>query len=1053
MRKPSHQFGDADSYFQKTLRNYDDFDFSKYCHNDFTTFDNLSTSLKQHPEKPTTPISTHFDPNSKNLKNKIPFSSKPEDPKINMSEEENETTEGEDEEIKEVNQIIEKTSQELEMVAEEHQQILQDIENAPTGSAQQSQAAPEEVGSFHPSINGPVQITTESIHTNDLENMNSSIQGSSIRSGKPSNNADIEKSMHSGYVSIASHGQTGSVHPSAPTSTKVSVQGSVHPSQEPSINGSVHLDVPGSNYLSQISSKQTVPVQPDVPILLNTSLRGSIHDSALGSKYSNKNDISNQFVSNYVKKSVAESMTKHSTSQGLKYSSILYSDRNDKVRVDGQINTEIIKELEEAEAQAKATANVIFELKSRVADLLRKEKMTEAEAQELEQKNNELKDQMVLFEKKTRRIQDLIGRTNLIDSMPYKVPQFRHTEDVLPKMILYSTAATEKVPNIILCDATKKKFPPCCPDNNINQTHPIPQFAERLCQSYSMQEKLAAENADLECMRYKLQEDLINKDQTLECLQRKLGNLQNEMRLVSKENAILNDKITKMQNEENYKSKCRTKHPVCSSNTSIGDVATKLQEYSETTYQLEKQLADMECDVKYMQNEINAAQKEREHLKQQRKIMSLPPCSRIPSIVPYIVNPCLTKPTCIQSTVCVTPTTNHMCEAQIREYREMYDRLQDDYKSKLTEVAGLRTNNEKLRRLATEAEDYKKIAEEKIRECECIMKQCKNENNKLVLSKEQIVEQEQQLTVAKQRFREAQDELEELRSLLQDQKEQLDDYRNKYLEAQQQVEEQKRQIDLMEIENTRVNEQVNLEIQRVKNQFQEKLQELTPLPDILKTTQLKLHDAQQMHLMAEKNNESLSQELQMYKDKCAQIATQLDNALASSQLGNDERTLMNKTVQELKQRVEELLDENTRKSTDLMRAEETIINLEKQCELQSHEIAQLNAQLECVREESARQVARIKERCETVRRSMQSQISDMERQLAQSRALARAAQKDRDEIRQKMQAQINNLSENFEDAQGRIRNLQSHVNYLKHSYPSVFADAAVISEDGDICNC
>lgn len=51
-----------------------------------------------------------------------------------------------------------------------------------------------------------------------------------------------------------------------------------------------------------------------------------------------------------------------------------------------------------------------------------------------------------------------------------------------------------------------------------------------------------------------------------------------------------------------------------------------------------------------------------------------------------------------------------------------------------------------------------------------------------------------------------------------------------------------------------------------------------------------------------------------------------------------------------------------------------------------------------IREDSARQVARSKERCETMRRSMQGQIAEMERQLAQCRATARAAQRDRDEV-------------------------------------------------------
>lgn len=55
------------------------------------------------------------------------------------------------------------------------------------------------------------------------------------------------------------------------------------------------------------------------------------------------------------------------------------------------------------------------------------------------------------------------------------------------------------------------------------------------------------------------------------------------------------------------------------------------------------------------------------------------------------------------------------------------------------------------------------------------------------------------------------------------------------------MEEQRRQIEIMRMENNRISEQVNLEIVRVKNQFQEKLQELAPLPDILKATQVKVN--------------------------------------------------------------------------------------------------------------------------------------------------------------------------------------------------------------------
>ncbi|RZC31876.1 outer dense fiber protein 2-like [Asbolus verrucosus] len=461
----------------------------------------------------------------------------------------------------------------------------------------------------------------------------------------------------------------------------------------------------------------------------------------------------------------------------------------------------------------------------------------------------------------------------------------------------------------------------------------------------------------------------------------------------------------------------------------------------------EKQLCDMESDVKAMQTELTAVQAEREHLEQHKKIIICPPMC-IPHSPCAPCTPC-TPPPC---SPCIIPCSDQ----QLRELREQYCRLQDDFKGKVTEVAGLRADNEKLKTFAKEAEETRKSLDDRIKDLERTMKNMKNENNKFVGSKEQLIEQEQQLAVAKQRFREAQDELEELRAFIQDQQSQIDDYRNKYLEAQQEVEEQKRHIDMLEMDANKVNEQINLEIQRVKVQFQEKLQELLPLPDLVKTTQIKLQETQQMHLLAERNNEALNRDLQIYKDKIAEITEQMNKVRSDQELGEGEKVNLASRLENLEQKLNELEEENDSLKTSLDKTEEELDETDRQLQGKMHEIAQLSAQLESVREESARQVARNKERCETVRRSMQNQISDLERQLIQSRAQARAAQKDRDEIRQKMQSQINNLHENFEDAQMRIRNLQGHVNFLKdyHTTISRLGDAdSTISDHPDACNC
>lgn len=257
------------------------------------------------------------------------------------------------------------------------------------------------------------------------------------------------------------------------------------------------------------------------------------------------------------------------------------------------------------------------------------------------------------------------------------------------------------------------------------------------------------------------------------------------------------------------------------------------------------------------------------------------------------------------------------------------------------------------------------------------------------------------------------------------------------------------------MEASRVNEQVNIEIKRVKCQFQEKLQELTPLPDLLQNTQLKLQEVQQMHLLAERNNDALSKELQVYKNKIAEMADQMDQVRSDQELGQNEKTSLADKLAQLEADNEELKNEIADLTSKLEDTNEKLEDTDRSLQTKIHEIVQLESQLESVREESARQVAKNKERCETVRRSMQNQIFDLERQLVQSRAQTRSMEKDRDEIREKIQAQISNLHENFEDAQMRIRSLQGNVNFLKRSqnYSAVGDNDSQILDNNDPCNC
>ncbi|KMQ95091.1 outer dense fiber protein 2 [Lasius niger] len=676
------------------------------------------------------------------------------------------------------------------------------------------------------------------------------------------------------------------------------------------------------------------------------------------------------------------------------------------------LTDDIITELKEMNERCIILADEIQTLKREVLELSDKPELTEEDALVIQEKQDILMSKVAELEQLTQKVQkareeveriedssgeiekvveeeeeevekekiDVESLKRIPEEDRFELPQIEYPEDKLPRIIV--CGYTEDVlPKIVIADGERKGREKC-----------FEKLTGKLTESLTMQEKLVKENAKLEGGKYKLEEALLEKDTALESLQRKVCALQAEMRIIVKENTELSRQLATLNQLVIRPTCCYTCPGVASSppstppslplrphvnsprlagggsrtedryfvdnnplqnvmcsrgpavvrsslprGTCPAELEDKLATYGTSTKQLEQQLGSMETEVTATGSCTNAA---------------------------------------MGTSVCA--------QQQLRDLREQYARLQDDYKNKLCEVSCMRTEAEKFKQDMRDAKEEKERMEIKLIDAQERLKLLETEKGKFEGHKEQLIEQEQALIVAKQRFREAQDELEELRSLIQDQAAQLEDYRNKYLQAQQQVEEQRRQLDLMEMDNARMNENVTLEIGRVKDE---------------------------------------SGKFEEVEGKCS-----------------------------------ELRHENERMKNTLTRFEEHEAQLQKRIDEKMHENTQLSSMLEQIREDSARQVARTKERCETMRRSMQGQIAEMERQLAQCRATARAAQRDRDEIRQKMQSQINNLNEAFKHAQGRIKSLQGHVNYLKTSYSNIFLGqgetpiSALPGEDSCDCN-
>ncbi|KAG6446544.1 hypothetical protein O3G_MSEX004490 [Manduca sexta] len=289
-------------------------------------------------------------------------------------------------------------------------------------------------------------------------------------------------------------------------------------------------------------------------------------------------------------------------------------------------------------------------------------------------------------------------------------------------------------------------------------------------------------------------------------------------------------------------------------------------------------------------------------------------------------------------------------------------------------------------------------------------------------------------------MRDLKDELEESKLIVAEKSEQLQEYRVKYLQAQQEVEELKRQFDVVESDNKQVSDQLQIEIQRMKMQFQEKLQELAPLPDLLKGAQIQLEEAKQLQRLAEDTSRQLSNELHFVKEKLAAVVNNLNQEkLDRANLMEENKALKADIEQKDKEIEKQCLNIDDYKC-QVLRLEEKLNQEEVRYNEKTAECSRLVENLEELREETSRTLNRSKERSDSTRRYLQTQISELERQVIQSRAQCRAVHKERDEIRQRMQMQINSLQENFELVEIRLRALHTQVTSLMNTSVLVLAD-------------
>lgn len=245
----------------------------------------------------------------------------------------------------------------------------------------------------------------------------------------------------------------------------------------------------------------------------------------------------------------------------------------------------------------------------------------------------------------------------------------------------------------------------------------------------------------------------------------------------------------------------------------------------------------------------------------------------------------------------------------------------------------------------------------------------------------------------------------------------------------QKEKELKRQIHLSSVEN-----------EKAVARFEKKMAELQLYPDLLKTAEIHLHDAQERVLSHEKRSTEHARLIADLTQKVESQAQQLETVREKYH----EKQADFKQVQSRMETTERQYEDADLQRRELMNAvssrEDSVHSLQERLEEQRNENARLMQQLETALADARRQADVQKEKALSKERTAQARIFDLESQLTRSTATAEQFKRGKDEAERKYNSRLQDMRDRLEQANTTTRSMQGYVSFLKSSYASVFND-------------
>ncbi|KAI8779054.1 outer dense fiber protein 2 isoform X2, partial [Biomphalaria glabrata] len=314
-------------------------------------------------------------------------------------------------------------------------------------------------------------------------------------------------------------------------------------------------------------------------------------------------------------------------------------------------------------------------------------------------------------------------------------------------------------------------------------------------------------------------------------------------------------------------------------------------------------------------------------------------------------------------------TTNSRFENLARE-RELLTKDCSLYRAKIAELEAL------VDRLESNAKAQNETLTSKIHERVTESTSMRLENERLKST----------VTILEGKVRQSEEDVQQLRGTIKQYEKLVDEYKEQAGRTRHEADESFVKLEEQSREKERIQREGELELEKVKIRLHQRLQELEPLPEMLRATELKLHEANEKLSSFESRH---ADSMRIIADLTAKLEFHSETVEHFKHKCNDSqdsnRSLQSKYDQ-LERRLKELEDQNTELHTSQVKMQEVLHQESLRLEEKARENVSLTRQLENALSDNRQIQEHSRERFASKERTYQSRIADLETQLSQLRA-------------------------------------------------------------------